>query len=104
VIKRNSRLIVLQIGYTCEWETVKERSLKRTIARIDRGRGYFGEFSEFISTYNLNKQKRLNIAVEQLAFLLSILKVGGFNLGLKTRGFWCFLRVPSSKYLSRISS
>jgi len=87
VIKRNSRLRVLQIGYTCGWETGKERSFKRTIARIDRGRGYFGEFSEFISTYNLNKQKRLNIDVEQLVFLLFILKVGDFNLDLETRGF-----------------
>ena len=57
------------------------------------------EFSEFISTY----KRRLNIAVEQLAVLLPILKAGGFNLGLKIRGFWCFLRVPSGKYLSRIS-
>jgi hypothetical protein len=41
VIKRNYRLIALRIGYTCEWAFGKERSFKRNIERIDRGRGYF---------------------------------------------------------------
>jgi hypothetical protein len=71
---------------------------------LTEGGGIFGEFSEFVGTYNLNQQNRLNITVEQLALLLSLLKVGGFNLDLETRCFWCFLRVLSGKYLSRISN